>query len=323
MTVVLARVGADGTNTNPMPPIYDDGRFEYVPIPETEMGTAETRTYGSERLQHQDVAFTEYVNWIQPDGKREGRISDPKAIETHPLHYDPDFQQLTYGESSGRGDYVRKLMDLDHGDILAFYAGLSDVTRKHRYLIGYFTVNKVVNTGGLEGDERRAVFEAYRHNAHSKRYLGQGESKFDDIVIIDGKPPGGLFERAPVQLSDYTKHDGNKIPQYYLSDDFARRFPIDDPTWRHEPDSDHKDDKLYLGVKPAIRLDLTAAEFIDRLDDPDFVDEAPLAAGAALWLAVHHTSADITQRAIAEASGVSAMTIRTVARQFRIIAESH
>lgn len=265
MTVLLAGVGADGINTNPIPPIFEDGRFEYIPIPETELGTAETRTYGSERLRYQDQSMAEYVNWIKPGGDDDRRKDSLEEIKDHPLHYDPDFANLTYGESSGRSDYVDKLMKLQDGDILAFYAGLSDGSRIHRYLIGCFTVNEVVNTGGKTGEERRSLLEDHEHNAHAKRYLGTGESKFDEVAIVDGKDPGGLLQRSAIKMSVYKQFEGNKIKQYYLADDFAREFTVDDPTWNHDPESDHKDDKIYLGVKPALRLAMTADEFIDKL----------------------------------------------------------
>lgn len=271
MTVLLVGVGADGTNTNPVPPIHDDGRFEYIPIPETELGTAETRTYGNESLYHQNKSLAEYVNWIKPDGKNENKISSADVIKTHPLHVDPDFSNLTYGESSGRRDYVDKLIGLEEDDILAFYTGLSDGTRKHRYVFGYFTVKSVDNTKGLLGDDRRNLFEKHRHNAHAKRFIGEGESKFDEVAIVDGKKPGGLFNRAEEKMSVYTQHDGNERSQYYLADDFARKFDIDDPKWTHDPGSSHKDDKIYLGVKPAIRLGMSSREFIDRLGDPSFI----------------------------------------------------
>lgn len=265
MTVLLVGVGADGINTDPIPPIHEDGRFEYIPIPETETGTAETRTYGSESLRYQDQTMADHLNWIKPGGDDDRKKDSLEEIKSHPLHYDPDFSNLTYGESSGRGDYVEKLMELQQGDILAFYAGLSDGNRVHRYMIGYFTISEIVNTGGITGRARRTLFENHQHNAHAKRYLGTGESKFDEVAIIDGKEPGGLLQKTSFRMSVYEQFEGNKIRQYYLADDFAREFPIDDPTWSHDPESDHKDDKIYLGVKPAIRLNITADEFIDKI----------------------------------------------------------
>jgi hypothetical protein len=267
MTVVLAGIGADGINTNPMPPILEDDRFEYIPIPETETGTIETRTYGSERLRYHDMTMADYVDWIKPGGNDENRIDVHSEIEHHPFHYDPDFEHLTYGESEARSEYVRKLKKLDDGDVIAFYAGLDDGSRKNRYVIGYFKVEEVVSTAGLSGDRLQGLLEKHSHNAHAKRFLGAGKSKHEEVVIVDGREPGGLLDRASMQMSNFTAYDGNKTAQYYLADDFVRRFPLEDDNLQHDPDSSHKADKIYLGVKPAIELDMTGSEFSKALGD--------------------------------------------------------
>lgn len=266
MTVVLAGIGADGKNTDPVPPIYDDGRFEYIPIPETELGTAESRTYGSESLRYQDKSMAEFVNWIKPGSDDERKKDSLIEIDGHPLHYDPDLSSLTYGESEARRGYVSKLMNLDEDDILAFYAGLDDGRRLHRYIIGYFTVESVVSTAGLEGNDRKRVFEEHRDNAHAKRFLGEGKSKYDGVVIVDGKRPGGLLEKVGYKISTYTRYDGNRREQYYLSDKFARAFPVDDPSLTHDASSNHKDDKIWLGFKPAITLNMDGTEFVEKLN---------------------------------------------------------
>ena len=264
MTVLFVGVGADSTNTGPHPPVHPDGTFEYVPIPEVEPRSAEVRTYGSERLRYAPGSMASFVEWISP-GADGHRIDDRNAIAVHPLHYDPDFSALTYGESGSRPDYVAKLMALEHGDILAFYAGLDDGSSIHRYVIGYFTVARVVNTKGETNEDRRKLFANHPENAHTKRFFGPGASQADEIALVDGREPGGLLARVGPQLSVYRSFDGNARSQYYLDDAFARQFRIDDPTFTHDPDASHKDAKTYLGIKPALVADLDAREFLNRV----------------------------------------------------------
>ena len=56
MTVVMIGVGADKTNSGPYPTVYEDGTFEYIPIPESQ-DSAETRTYGSVARRPQDLVL--------------------------------------------------------------------------------------------------------------------------------------------------------------------------------------------------------------------------------------------------------------------------
>lgn len=53
MTVALLGIGADSTNVSPVPPIYPDNSFEYLPIPESD-STVESKTYGSIELRHRE-----------------------------------------------------------------------------------------------------------------------------------------------------------------------------------------------------------------------------------------------------------------------------
>jgi len=260
MTVVLLGIGADGKNSNPVGPVHEDGRFEYIPIPETVEETTEKRTYGSESFRFQsNTCFADYLNWIKPGGDDSRKKSTKEAITNHPLHYDPDFENLTYGESSGRSEYIDRLLDLEpNKDAVAFYAGLAQNGRKHRYLIGYFVVNEVVHLKGVSDEERKHRFQDNRHNAHAKRYFGIGESKHEELVIVDGKEPGGLLEKAQIKMSSYNRFGAN---QYYLADDFVRDFPLDDRTYTHDPESIDKDDKVWIGFKKPLELDLTVDEF--------------------------------------------------------------
>ncbi|MFC7195034.1 hypothetical protein ACFQL4_10845 [Halosimplex aquaticum] len=138
MTVVLCGVGADTGNVRPVPAVDPAGRFEYVPIPE-KGATSETATYGTLDCRHRDGSLADLLDGVRPASDGDW-LTDPEAIRDRPVHRDPNFEALTYGEH--RPGYVAKLRDLDPGDAVAFYGGFPgpETDYKHRYLFGYFTV---------------------------------------------------------------------------------------------------------------------------------------------------------------------------------------
>ncbi len=261
MTVLFVGIGADTTNSSPTPPVFEDGRFEYVPIPERlgPDGTTETRTYGNTELRHADGNLDTLLESIVPRPK--GSRLRGEALAAWPLHHDPNFEALTYGETYSRPAYTKRLGRLDRGDVVAFYTGLqpSPDAPRHRYLIGAFTVARVIDCRRLATDRsfadlppgrQEALMAEHAANAHAKRYFATGEiaAPDDGLVIVDGTTPGGRFERA-MRISG--THSG---PHYYLDEELERR-------WSPAPNGD-EDRTAYLGgVKPAHLLDLEPETF--------------------------------------------------------------
>ena len=266
--IALVGIGADSTNSAPTPRVYDDGRFEYIPIPEKRGpdGTTETKTYGATTLRHREGTMAEYLETIRP---RPG-AEDPSAytgdcLAKWPLHHDPNFGALTYGETTSRAAYTNLLTDLQAGDGVAFYTGLRDADAgyRHRYLIGYFTVREVVDCRriayegervsftDLPADEQAALMDAHSENAHAKRFQATGQiTDCDGLVIVDGTPPGGLLDRA-VPISEV-----NSNGHHYLTDDLQAAL---DPAPGGNPDRN-----AYLGgVKPAHELRISVADLAD------------------------------------------------------------
>lgn len=229
MTAVLAGVGADTTNVGALAPLYPDGRFEYVPIPEKTRATSEVRSFGTWQLRYRDGIAADLTTRIRPQPIHDGDRSVTGAdLESWPVHHDPNFETMTYGEH--RAGYVSRLAALEPGDAIGFYAGLADsaTERAHRYLIGYFTVAAVDVVGPeTPREERERVLEAHAANAHAKRatdgVLYRAEK---EVVFVRGREPGGLFHRDPIRLSTYEVKPGNERAQYYLRRPVAERFAI-------------------------------------------------------------------------------------------------
>jgi len=274
VTVALLGVAADSTNAAPTPPVYPDRAFEYVPIPEGHGpdGTTEQRTYGTATLRRQDGTMADLLEAIWPRPWADNRKYTGDRLADWPLHHDPNFEALTYGETTNRGAYTALLTDLDPGDGVAFYTGLrrEDSRYTHRYLIGYFTVASVLDCRALERDGEQVSFEALsqaaqerlmaRHgdNAHAKRFQAGGElENGDGLVIVDGTEPGGLLERA-VPISRH-RSGGH----HYLTDEFQAAL---------DPEPGGNDDRnAYLGgIKPAHRLRVSVEQFRRRVGEPRF-----------------------------------------------------
>ena len=226
MTVALIGVGADDSNSNPYPTVYDDGSFEYIPIPEAHP-TIENRTYGTiardhnggslSRARESDTTLADVLEYIRPTGDS-GETYMGDHLSNHPLHYDPNFSALTYGEVKSRNKNQIRYLNPEADDILAFYTGLTHQgsTKPHRYIIGYFTVNKIIDFSDYLGeqppqnDDGRVIVDdlpasireqleeklaAHSANAHVKRYKANGTIDAG-LIIVDGKEPGGLMKKA-------------------------------------------------------------------------------------------------------------------------------
>ncbi|MFC7138552.1 hypothetical protein ACFQMA_01725 [Halosimplex aquaticum] len=261
MTVVLCGVGADTGNVRPVPAVDPAGRFEYVPIPE-KGATSETATYGTLDCRHRDGSLADLLDGVRPASDGDW-LTDPEAIRDRPVHRDPNFEALTYGEH--RPGYVAKLRDLDPGDAVAFYGGFPgpETDYKHRYLFGYFTVaeSPVVVEPEMDPGEKAALLDDHPENAHAKRFAEHGDLYRHDadfterprpVVIVPGREPGGLLDRA-IRLSD--RRTG---PNYYMDEAVAEVL---------EPRSGSERGAHLGGFKPAVRCDVDAdafAAFVER-----------------------------------------------------------
>ncbi|MDZ7688838.1 MAG: hypothetical protein U5J64_08990 [Halobacteriales archaeon] len=226
--IVLSGVAADTTNAEPTPHLYEDGGFDYIPIPETAREeTVETRTYAD--VSTRDSTAAEYLGRIYPGG---GDVAvEGDALADFPVHHDPNFDALTYGER--RPAYVERLRRLEEGDAVAFYTGLrnEDAEGLQRYVIGYFVVDEVVYFENFDDDEARERIREHPENAHTKRFEATGEVD-DNLVVVEGRE-GGLLDEA-FRISERTPSG-----HYYLRDDLQDAF---------SPEPSGRDDRnAYLG----------------------------------------------------------------------------
>jgi hypothetical protein len=177
MKALLLRVGIDKGTDGALGPIFDDGTFVYVPPSEWDPASLEPRTFRS------TVGIT---------GRPLATYLPPRVAD-RVIHDDPEFVTYTYGDASAKRRYLLKL---SKGDILAFYAGLQPFHTHRRvaglYIIGHFTVARVVDFNLLSDKQRTACFNLYPRNAHLKR-TEPGEN----LVIVAGdRTRSALLQKA-------------------------------------------------------------------------------------------------------------------------------
>lgn len=171
MKGVLVRVGIDSTCGYWNAP-YDPktGRFVYVPIPE-----------GDEDL-HPDLV-RRYAE-IQPALDAFG-VALPQHLKGLPMHLDPDFETLTYGDVHPRS---APLLDMQAGDFVVFYSSLKPVApvddRLVYALIGLYVLGEVVNASEVP-------MERWNENAHTRR-----RTQDSDVVVRAERGGSGRFDRA-------------------------------------------------------------------------------------------------------------------------------
>jgi len=206
--------------------------------------------------------MADYLDHIKPT-EDDGEKFTGEQLAEWPLHYDPNFEALTYGESTSRGSYTQVIRSLSEDDVLAFYTGLrgNDTSYTPRYIIGYFTVDNIIDfqklsrDGGefkfsdLPTDEQHNLIKQHSENAHAKRFETSGTiADNDGLVIVDGKEPGGLLDKA-FRIS---QHSGGG--HHYLTDELQQKLS---PEQGGNPEKN-----AYVGgIKQAHKLDISLDRF--------------------------------------------------------------
>lgn len=197
---VAINVGANTDEPGFRGPVFPDGRFTLVPIPESEPTAEPVPTYA-------DLPFDPPLPFDLPPG-----------VAVRPVHLDPEFPELggeryTYGDPYGVK--ARPLLDLEAGDYALFYATLDTAGEDPpdwqppgwgAYLVAAFRLA----ADPLSGEEYRAASPEerapFRNNAHVKR------ETFDAAVLLRGDPDeSGLFDVAVPLSARETGAEPNRL----------------------------------------------------------------------------------------------------------------
>lgn len=180
---LLLRIGMDRGTGGALGPIYPDGTFEYIPIPETIPS---------------DCPFT----YATLPGRRVSALANvlPARLARLCPHIDPDFDSCTYGDALPRKR--QQLLRLAPGDLLVFYAGLvpdPPVERPRLFVTGYFRVKRAHHLKASDMD-RADLLRSFGGTAHFLRRERDAE-----LALVEGEPGECVSFAQALPLGD--EHD--------------------------------------------------------------------------------------------------------------------
>ncbi len=178
MQVAMIRIGIDTGCGGMHGPLFRDGSFEYIPIPDDR--GLDPRTYGNTTGRH-GRKFIDYF-----PAARQARLAN-KAI-----HFDPEFATFTYGDPTPPKSGLRRLRP---GDYLVFYCGLEGWDFKAEpalYLMGYFEVTQANRSDQFTAQEISGLFGENFHVRHQRDF----EEQRTTLVLVKGSPRSRLLKKA-------------------------------------------------------------------------------------------------------------------------------
>ncbi len=189
--VVLLRVGIDAGCGGMQGPLFNDGTFEFICVPD-DSGVS-SRTYGN-LIGRYGKPLVDYF----PESRR-------WLMAQQSVHVDPEFDTFTYGDPTIPKRSLRKLKQ---GDFLVFYCGLqpwdSETGRSYGrpalYLAGYF---EVARAGMAVDFDDKVLNSEFENNDHVCDPIGFQQWK-NDLVLVKGGPGSRLFRKSHLISSEGT-----------------------------------------------------------------------------------------------------------------------
>jgi hypothetical protein len=179
MKVAMLRIGIDAGSGGIQGPLFRDGTFEYIPIPDG--FCKDERTYGN------------------TNGKYGKKLVDyfPEArkvkMKNQAIHFDPEFVTFTYGDPTPP---KARLRCLQQGDMLIFYYGLEGwgdfKSPPALYLMGYFEIMAAGRVSAFSESEVQNLFGQNYHVRQRDIY----ERQKRELVLVKGSSQSRLLNKA-------------------------------------------------------------------------------------------------------------------------------
>jgi hypothetical protein len=204
MKVAMLRVGIDTGSGGIHGPLFADGSFEYVPIPDG-FGV-DRRTFGNTMGRHGNYLIDYFPR------SRRARVMNQS------IHFDPEFETFTYGDPTRPKSGLRHL---EPGDMLIFYCGLRGWDFKSEpalYLMGYFEVSAAGKASNFGSDDLQNLFGENFHVRHPNIYAEQK----NDLVLVKGSSSSRLLNKAVLMSS--VGRDRSGRPLKVLSPEMRKIF---------------------------------------------------------------------------------------------------
>ena len=202
--MAMVRVGIDTGSGGIHGPLFLDGSFEYIPIPDG-FGL-DQRTYGSTVGRHGKPLIDYFPQ------ARQAKVRDQS------IHFDPEFTTFTYGDPTRPKSGLRRL---ERGDMLVFYCGLRGWDLQSEpalYLMGYFEVSAAGRANDFGRGEVQALFGENFHVRHPSIYHTQASN----LVLVKGSPRSRLLNKAV--LMSAVGQDRSGRPLKVLSPEMQETF---------------------------------------------------------------------------------------------------
>lgn len=204
MKIAMLRVGIDTGSGGIHGPLFQDGLFEYLPIPDGFQ--VDPRTF-SNMVGRTGKTLVDYF----PASRRD-------KVKDQAVHVDPEFSTFTYGDPTPPKAGLRRL---EKGDLLVFYCGLQGwdfQSEPALYLIGYFDVLAAGKASDFSPDEIKRIFGENFHVRHPSVY----EQQKAHLVLVKGSDQSRLLTRA-VRISEMGQDRAGR-PLKVLSSEMQQIF---------------------------------------------------------------------------------------------------
>lgn len=207
---VLLRVGIDSGCGGIQSPLFSDGSFEFVCIPDNKR-----------------VSAHKYGTVIGKNGRPHSAYFPARkqaAIAEQHIHLDPEYETFTFGDPTIP---KRSLQKMERGDYLIFYCGLQEWDEETGwrasqhpalYIVGYF----VIELAGMAADLSKTALKREFGKNFDVRYPTVLEKQRDDLVLVKGGPDSRLMTKAH-RLSSIGKDRSGK-PLKVLSPEMRKVF---------------------------------------------------------------------------------------------------
>jgi len=234
-------------------PIFPDGKFAYVPIPEVDIEEAYAvkvirPLIGKLRPTYKELNLQDLAPWcIQADKLN------------WPAHYDPEFETYSYGDWH-ESPHIRYYEELQKSDYLFFMASLKYYEKIYErprpewieseayYIIGYFLIERIDRFCRLTLNE---ILQLYWNNAHIRHiisYLYDGISinklmdENKELILFKGDDERSALLDVAVPFSKgkrtirgktiwWPNELACKILQFKTDDDIIEREERDGRWW--------------------------------------------------------------------------------------------
>lgn len=165
MKVGIINIGVNASHGNLISPIFDDGTFEFVPIPCCAPSECPSRPGNCSDCIEEYSVFPQYRN-LTSYAKNFSEFMPHQLLEMR-THDDPEFVTFTYGDFPTKSPRAFNLMKLTPGDHLYFLARLV------KWRNGYFTYHAGFHLIGFLEIEHIFKEEELTEIVEGRRFDGQ------------------------------------------------------------------------------------------------------------------------------------------------------